>query len=319
MLNIVVLDGFCLAQNDLSWSDFERLGHLTVYPRTPQEEVLPRIKDAQVVITNKTVLSDEIIKNCPLLKYIGVLATGYNVVDVAQAKARGIVVTNVPAYSTRSVAQLVFAHLLNITNHVAHYADDNRNGRWSACEDFSYADTPLLELSEKKMGVIGMGNTGQATTAIAQALGMKVYVYSSKPYSCLPDGVTKWEIDDIFSQCDVVSLHCPLTKETQGLVDARRLALMKRNAILINTARGGLVIEQDLADALNNNLIMAAAVDVLSTEPPKPDNPLLTAKNCFITPHIAWATFEARKRLMSVALDNVKAFLAGKPMNNVAV
>ncbi|MDO4949500.1 MAG: D-2-hydroxyacid dehydrogenase [Bacteroidales bacterium] len=318
-LNIVVLDGFCLSQNDLSWTDFEQLGHLIIYPRTPQEEVLPRIKDAQVVITNKTVLSNEIIKNSPKLKYIGVLATGYNVVDVACAKAHGIVVTNVPAYSTQSVAQLVFAHLLNITNHVAHYAEKNRNGHWSACGDFSYADTPLIELAGKKMGIVGMGNTGQATAAIAQALGMKVYVYSSKPYSYLPDGVTKLEIDDIFRQCDVVSLHCPLTKDTQGLVDARRLALMKRSAILINTARGGLVNEQDLADALNGNLIMAAAVDVLGTEPPKPDNPLLTAKNCYITPHIAWATFEARKRLMSVALDNVKAFLVGKTMNNVAV
>ncbi len=318
-LNIVILDGFCLSQNDLSWNDFEQLGKLTIYPRTMPEDVIPRIKDAQVVITNKTVISEEIIKNSPKLQYIGVLATGYNVVDIACAKSHGIVVTNVPAYSTYSVAQLVFAHLLNITNHIACYAEKNREGRWSVSEDFCYLDTPLTELAGKKMGIIGMGNTGQATATIAQALGMKVYVFSSKPYRYLPEGVTKLEIDDIFAQCDIVSLHCPLTKDTECLVNAKRLALMKRQAIIINTARGGLVNEQDLAYALNNDIIMAAAVDVLSTEPPKADNPLLAAKNCYITPHIAWATIEARKRLKAVALDNLKAFIAGKPNNNVAV
>ena len=254
----------------------------------------------------------------PQLKYIGVLATGYNVVDIDAAKALGIVVTNIPAYSTRSVAQMVFAHLLNITQRVGHYADENNKGRWTNNADFCYWDTPLVELDGKKIGIIGYGNIGQAVAAIATALGMKVYVYSSKPQFLLPQGVQRMSIAEIFQEWDVVSLHCPLTDDTNGMVNSTRLNSMKSSAILINTGRGPLVNEQDLADALNNGVIAAAGLDVLSTEPPRKDNPLLTAKNCFITPHIAWATKEARIRLMNIAVNNLKSYIGGSIINNVA-
>jgi glycerate dehydrogenase len=254
----------------------------------------------------------------PQLKYIGVLATGYNVVDIDSARRKGIVVTNIPAYSTHSVAQMVFAHLLHITQRVGHYASENKEGRWSNNPDFCYWDTPLVELHGKKMGIVGFGNIGKATANLALAFGMEVYVYSSKPQSLLPQGIQKRTLDELFKECDVVSLHCPLTSDTIELVNASRLALMKPSAILINTGRGPLINEKDLADALNEGRIAGAGLDVLSIEPPRKDNPLLKARNCFITPHIAWATKEARERLMSIAVNNLKSYLQGIVINNVA-
>ena len=307
-MKIVVLDGYGLNPGDLSWEKMEELGELNIYDRTSPEELLSRSISAEALITNKTVISAETIALLPNLKYIGVLATGYNVVDVEAAKEKGIVVTNIPAYSTRSVAQMVFAHLLNITQRVGHYACENQNGRWTHNPDFCYWDTPLMELDGKKMGIIGFGNIGQAVAAIAISLGMEVCIYSSKPQFMLPQGVQRMDMDELFATCDVVSLHCPLTHETKEMVDAKRLSTMRPTSILINTGRGQLVNEQDLADALNNHVIAAAGLDVLSTEPPKPDNPLLNARNCFITPHIAWATKEARMRLMNIAVENLKAF-----------
>lgn len=317
-MKIVVLDGYGLNPGDLSWESMQALGELEVFDRTSPAELHQRASDAEALITNKTIISAEDMKALPQLKYIGVLATGYNVVDIDAAKALGIVVTNIPAYSTRSVAQMVFAHLLNITQRVGHYAEENNKGRWTNNADFCYWDTPLVELDGKKMGIIGYGNIGQAVAAIATALGMEVYVYSSKPQFLLPQGVQRMSIDEIFQECDVVSLHCPLTDETKGLVNSTRLNSMKSSSILINTGRGPLVNEQDLADALNNGVIAAAGLDVLSTEPPRKDNPLLTAKNCFITPHIAWATKEARIRLMDIAVNNLKSFISGSIINNVA-
>ena len=317
-MKIVVLDGYGLNPGDLSWESMQTLGELEVFDRTSPAELHQRASDAEALITNKTIISAEDMKALPQLKYIGVLATGYNVVDVEAAKAYGIVVTNIPAYSTRSVAQMVFAHLLNITQRVGHYAEENNKGRWTNNADFCYWDTPLVELDGKKIGIIGYGNIGQAVAAIATALGMKVYVYSSKPQFLLPQGVQRMSIDEIFQECDVVSLHCPLTDDTNGMVNSTRLNSMKSSAILINTGRGPLVNEQDLADALNNGVIAAAGLDVLSTEPPRKDNPLLTAKNCFITPHIAWATKEARIRLMNIAVNNLKSYIGGSIINNVA-
>ena len=317
-MKIVVLDGYGLNPGDLSWESMQALGELEVFDRTSPAELHQRASDAEALITNKTIISAEDMKALPQLKYIGVLATGYNVVDIDAAKALGIVVTNIPAYSTRSVAQMVFAHLLNITQRVGHYAEENNKGRWTNNADFCYWDTPLVELDGKKMGIIGYGNIGQAVAAIATALGMEVYVYSSKPQFLFPQGVQRMSIDEIFHECDVVSLHCPLTDETKGMVNSTRLNSMKSSAILINTGRGPLVNEQDLADALNNGVIAAAGLDVLSTEPPRKDNPLLTAKNCFITPHIAWATKEARIRLMNIAVNNLKSYIGGSIINNVA-
>lgn len=279
---------------------------------------MDRAKGAEVLITNKTVITAKDMDALPQLKYIGVLATGYNVVDIEAARSKEIVVTNIPAYSTRSVAQMVFAHLLNITQRVGYYAKENRQGRWATNADFCYWDTPLIELDGKRMGIIGFGNTGQATAAIAIALGMKVCVYSSKPQFMLPQGIQRMGLDELFRECDVVSLHCPLTDNTKELVNAARLSTMKPTAILINTGRGPLVNEHDLADALNNGVIAAAGLDVLSTEPPCKDNPLLTARNCFITPHIAWATKEARIRLMDIAVNNLKGYIKGNIINNVA-
>lgn len=317
-MKIVVLDGYGLNPGDLSWQSMQALGELTVYDRTTPAELYERGSGADALITNKTLITAEDMEALPQLKYIGVLATGYNVVDIDAARKRGIVVTNIPAYSTRSVAQMVFAHLLNITQRVGHYASENRIGRWAGNADFCYWDTPLMELDGKKMGIVGFGNIGQATAAIATALGMKVYVYSSKPQFALPQGIQKMEMDELFCECDVISLHCPLNESTRELVNASRLRTMKPTAILINTGRGPLVNEQDLADALNQGVIAAAGLDVLSAEPPQKDNPLLTAKNCFITPHIAWATREARIRLMDMAVQNLKSFMDGNIINNVA-
>lgn len=317
-MKIIVLDGYGLNPGDLSWSGMEALGELTVYDRTSPSELLERSADAEVLITNKTLITAEDMSALPQLKYIGVLATGYNVVDIESARRKGIVVTNIPAYSTSSVAQMVFAHVLNITQRVGHYACMNRQGKWSDNSDFCYWDTDLVELDGKYMGIVGYGNIGKATARIAISFGMKVAVFSSKAQSELPEGVMKMELDDLFKNCDVVSLHCPLTPSTHEMVNAERLSLMKPNAILINTGRGPLINEQDLANALNEGKIAAAGLDVLSIEPPTSSNPLLSARNCFITPHIAWATKEARIRLMQIAVNNLKEYINGNVINNVA-
>jgi glycerate dehydrogenase len=317
-MKIIVLDGYGLNPGDLTWKGFEELGELTVYDRTSPSELLERAAGAEALVTNKTLITSENMDALPDLKYIGVLATGYNVVDIDAAKARGIVVTNIPAYSTASVAQMVFAHILNITQRVGYYADENKQGRWTKNADFCYWDTHLVELQGKKMGIVGFGNIGQATARIAQAFGMEVCVYSSKPQFVLPSGIKKMDLDELFAECDVISLHCPLTPDTKEMVNADRLSKMKSNAILINTGRGPLINEQDLADALNEGRIAAAGLDVLSVEPSVEGNPLLTARNCFITPHIAWATLEARTRLMEIAVQNLKSYLNGQIINNVA-
>lgn len=317
-MKIVVLDGYAANPGDLSWNELMTLGECVVYDRTAPAELLERSKGAEVILTNKVEIRAEHMNALPDLKYIGVMATGYNVVDVEAARERGIVVTNIPAYSTASVAQMVFAHILNITQQVKHHSDEVRAGRWTNSRDFCFWDTPLIELREKKIGLIGLGNTGYNTARVAIGFGMKVCAYSSKSHFQLPPEIKKMEIDEIFSECDIVSLHCPLTEQTRHMVNARRLALMKPSAILINTGRGPLVNEQDLADALNEGRIYAAGLDVLSTEPPCAENPLLTAKNCYITPHIAWATVAARERLLTVLVENLKAYIAGKPVNNVA-
>lgn len=317
-MKIVALDGYGLNPGDLSWDAVSQLGELTVYDRTSSEEVIERSAGAEAILTNKTVITAEIMEALPDLKYIGVLATGYNVVNIDAAREKGIVVTNIPAYSTPSVAQMVFAHILNIAQQVQHHSEEVRKGRWTNNADFCFWDTPLIELREKKIGLVGLGHTGYNTARIAIGFGMQVTAYTSKSSLQLPPEIKKRTLDELFSECDIVSLHCPLTDETKELVNAERLRLMKPTAILINTGRGPLVNEQDLADALNAGKLYAAGLDVLSSEPPKADNPLLTARNCYITPHIAWASLEARTRLMDILVENIKAFQAGKPINNVA-
>ena len=317
-MKIVVLDGYGLNPGDLSWSGWEALGELKVYDRTSPSELLERSEGAEVLVTNKTLITAKDMAMLPELKYIGVLATGYNVVDIDEAKARGIVVTNIPAYSTASVAQMVFAHILNITQRVGYYADENVRGRWTNNPDFCYWDTNLVELDGKKMGIVGYGNIGKATARIALAFGMEVLAYTSKEQKDLPQGVKKATLDELFAESDVISLHCPLTPDTKELVNANRLKTMKPSAILINTGRGPLINEQDLADALNEGRIAGAGLDVLSVEPSVADNPLLRAKNCFITPHIAWATKEARTRLMDIAINNLRSYQEGNIINNVA-
>lgn len=319
-MKIVVLDGFTMNPGDLSWGELDKLGTLKVYDRTSPEQLLERTADAEAVLTNKTVINASALRNMPKLKYVGVLATGYNVVDIAVAKELGIVVTNIPAYSTESVAQMVFAHILNITHSVGCYAQEAHAGVWSRQADFSYTNSPLMELYGKRIGIIGLGNTGSATARIAKAFGMEVLAYTSKPQSALPEGVNKaTSVEDIFSNSDIVSLHCPLNDKTAEIVNARHLSLMKESAILINTGRGGLVNENDLAEALKAHRIKAAGLDVMVNEPPMENNPLLGLDNCFITPHIAWATYEARTRLMNQTVMNLKSFIEGKTINNVAV
>ena len=317
-LKIVVLDGYTLNPGDLSWKDLEALGTVKIYDRTHPGEVVERATGAQIVLTNKTVLDGEALSQLPDLKYIGVLATGYNVVNLEAARRQGITVTNIPAYSTDSVAQMVFAHLLNITQRVGHYAEEVASGHWTKQADFSYWNTPLVELAGKTLGVIGLGHTGMATARIALAFGMQVLAYTSKSAAELPAGIRKADsLEQVFGDSNVVSLHCPLTETTKNLVNMERLKLMKREAVLINTGRGGLVNETDLAEALEKGLLAAAGVDVLSSEPPVPGHPLVGVKNCFITPHIAWATLEARQRLMGQAVRNIEAFLSGQPINTV--
>ena len=304
-MKIVVLDAYTLNPGERRWEELEELGEVVVHDRTAQLDVVRRAKDAEVVLTNKTILDGFILNLLPKLKYIGVLATGYNVVDLDVARQRGIVVTNIPAYSTQSVAQMAIAHLLNITQRVAHYAHEVHNGVWSAQPDFCYWNTPLIELAGKKIGIVGFGNTGQATAQIAEALGMEVWVYTSKPKKSLPKKYQKVTLNELFSACDVVSLHCPLTAENKEMVNSFRLSLMKQGAILINTSRGGLIDEKALEQALLSGKLLGAGLDVLSSEPVPNGNPLLKLKNCFITPHIAWATSESRMRLMNQAVENL--------------
>lgn len=318
MMKIVVLDGYGMNPGDLSWDNLKELGDVTVYDRTAPSETLERSAGAEILLTNKTILDRNIIEKLPNLKYIGVLATGYNVVDTAAAREKGILVTNIPAYSTDSVAQMVFSLLLAITNNVEHYTSDNRAGRWSRNADFCYWDAPLTELAEKTFGIVGFGHIGSKVAKIALAFGMKVMALSSKPADALPAGVRKAEnLDQLLRESDVLSLHCPLTDSTKHLINASTLAKMKPTAILINTGRGPLVDENALADALNRGGLRGAGVDVLSCEPPTIDNPLLYARNCYTTPHLGWATAEARQRLMDIAVANVANFLKGNPTNLV--
>ena len=284
-MKIVVLDGFAANPGDLSWEGLKALGECTIYDRTAPEEVLERAAGAEVILTNKVIINADHMAALPELKYIGVLATGYNVVDICQQ--------------------------------VQHHSEEVHKGRWANNKDFCFWDTPLIELRDKKIGLVGLGNTGYTTARVAIGFGMQVYALTSKSHFQLPPEIKKMDLDQLFSECDIISLHCPLTPETHELVNARRLALMKPNAILINTGRGPLVNEQDLADALNSGKIYAAGVDVLSSEPPRADNPLLTAKNCYITPHIAWASTEARERLMNIAISNLQAYISGTPENVV--
>ena len=316
-MKITVLEGYGLNPGDMSWEAMASLGELTVYDRTAPEETYERSVGSEMLITNKTRIDNELMERLPKLKYIGVLATGYNVVDIEAAHKHGVTVTNIPAYSTMSVAQQVFALILAITNRVEHYASENHDRRWSRNPDFCYWDTPLTELAGKTMGIIGLGNIGTAVARIALAFGMSVAAYTSKPQGVLPEGIEKKGLREIFAESDIVTLHCPLTAETERMVDAPLLSLMKPKAILINTGRGPLIDEEAVAAALTDGRLGGFGADVLSSEPPAADNPLLSAPNAFITPHIAWATREARERLMEIAVGNVAAFLEGKPRNVV--
>lgn len=311
-----MLDGFTLNPGDLDWAALHALGECCIYDRSPPDTVLERAQDAPIVLTNKTPLSPSIIAALPDLRYIGVLATGCNVVDLAAAAARGIPVTNAPGYGTPSVAQHVFALLLELTQHTGRHAQTVRAGRWSASPDFCYWETPIIELAGRTMGIIGFGSIGTAVARIAQAFGMKVLAASRRARGDLPE-VEFTDVENVFRRSDVVTLHCPLTPETQGLVNTERIGWMKRDAFLINTGRGPLVVEQDLVDALNADRIAGAGLDVLSVEPPAPDNPLFSARNCLITPHIAWASRAARERLLGIVVQNVRNFLAGSPKNVV--
>ena len=316
-MNIVVLDGFTANPGDLSWEELKAFGNVTVYDRTSPSETVARAAEADVVLTNKVVVGRKEMEQMPHLIYIGVLATGYNVVDVEAAHERGIIVSNVPAYSTESVAQMVFAHLLTVTNRTEHYAQENRNGRWTKNKDFCYWDFSHMELSGKLFGIVGLGNIGQRVAAIAHAFGMRVCAYTSKPEKLLPSYVEKKPLMELFSKCDIISLHCPLTTDTRHLVNSQTLQNMKPSAILINTGRGPLVDDEAVAAALANGRLAAFCADVLTEEPPKMTNPLLSQPRAFITPHIAWATKEARIRLLQVAIDNVRSFLNDHPQNIV--
>jgi len=317
-MKIVILDGYTENPGDLSWEGFEQLGELTVYDRTSltdAEEAIARIGEAEVVLTNKTPLTHDILSACPSVRYIGLLATGYNVVDIVAAKEKEITVCNIPTYGTSAVAQMVFALLLEICHHVGEHSQAVLNGDWTNCADFCFWNYPLIELMDKCIGIIGFGRIGQNTAQIAQAFGMKVLAYDEHVIEEAKGLGEYVSLDELLSQSDVISLHCPLFPSTAGIINKDNISKMKDGVIIINTSRGPLIVEQDLADALNAGKVYAAAVDVVSTEPIKADNPLLMAKNCIITPHIAWAPKESRKRLMDIAVDNLKAFLDGKPVN----
>lgn len=316
-MKIVVLDGQGVNPGDISWKQIEQFGQLTVYPRTSQEDVLSHVGDADIVLTNKTVFDANTIAALTNTKYIGVLATGYNVVDIEAARQHGIVVTNIPAYSTDSVAQMTFAHILNVTNHVDHYALESREGVWSRCPDFCYWNLPLVELAGKTIGIVGLGNIGMKVAHIAMDFGMDVFAVTSKNAAELPAGIQKTTMDGLFGVSDIISLHCPLTPSTRELINRESLAKMRPGAILVNTGRGPLVNEADVAAALQAGHLGAYCADVMCSEPPHADNPLFTQPNAFITPHVAWATKEARLRLMDIAEANIKAFVDGQPINVV--
>ena len=308
--NITILDSYVANPGDLSWEKFEALGNLTLYDRTTPSETFERMKDSEIIFTNKTIITNEHLDNCPKLEWIGVLATGYNVVDVAYARQKGITVTNIPAYSTASVAQHIFAFLLNITNFVSPYAQKVSNGEWATSKDFCMVDYNLMELADKTFGIIGFGTIGMTVAKLANSFGMKVMVYTPNPkreFEC--DTLTFVDLETLLRQSDVVSLHCLLSEETKGIINKGTLAKMKNTAILLNTARGPLIVEDDLAEALNSEVIYAAALDVLSSEPPNKNNPLFNARNCYITPHVAWRTVEARIRMLDIAYENIRSYL----------
>ncbi len=315
-MKIVILDGYCENPGDLSWEGFEALGELTIYDRTPADKILERIGDAEIVITNKTPLTGDTMDACKNIKYIGVLATGYNVVDVAAAKARNIVVTNIPTYGTAAVGQYTIALLLELCHHIGHHSNEVFAGRWEKCVDFCFWDYPLVELAGKTMGIIGFGRIGAVTAKIAKALDMKVLAYDT--YKKETDLAEYVDLDTLLSSSDVVVLHCPLFEETKEIINKNNIAKMKDGVMIVNDSRGGLINEIDLAEALNSGKVAGAAVDVVSTEPIKGDNPLLGAKNCIITPHIAWAPKESRARLMDIAVNNLAEFLKGTPVNTVS-
>ena len=316
-MKIVVLDGYGVNPGDLSWETLEALGDVEVYPRTAPEDVIDRCFNAEIILTNKVVINKQILVSLPRLKYIGVLATGYNVVDVDTASDLDIIVTNIPAYSTDSVVQMTFAHILTMTNRVEHYTQQNRNGRGSNNPDFVYWDTPLIELAGKTMGIVGLGNIGMKVAQLARCFGMEVYAFTSKASSLLPEGIQKTTFEGLLSVSDILSLHCPLNRSTREMINASSLAKMKEGALLINTGRGPLVNEADVAEALRSGHLGGYGADVMCQEPPAEDNPLFSAPNAYITPHVAWATFEARKRLIAIAVGNVKAFIDGNPVNVV--
>ena len=314
-MKIVILDGICVNPGDLSWEDMSKLGELTIYERTAPQQVVERCVGAEAVITNKVMITDEVMAALPQLKYVGILATGYNVVDIDAAHRRGITVTNIPAYSTDSVAQMTFAHILNITNRVEHYAMEVREGKWSAHPDFCYWNTPLPELAGKTLGIVGLGNTGMRVACIAHAFGMDVFAMTSKNAADLPEGIQKTTLQGLLATSDILSLHCPLNDETFHLINAQTIAMMKRGAILANTGRGPLVDEEAVAKALDEGQLMAYGADVIALEPPQKNHPLFSHPHAFLTPHIAWATREARERLMVIAANNLKAFAEGEKLN----
>ncbi len=314
-MKIVVLDGYTLNPGDLSWDELASMGECEIFDRTPAGQTIERAKNAEIILTNKTVIDGKIINALDNLRYIGVLATGYNVVDVAAASERGILVANVPSYGTSSVAQMTFAIILELANRVGHHSETVRNGCWCKSQDFCYWDYPLVELEGLTIGIVGFGRIGRAVAKIAQGFGMKVLASGKSMKMPHFAGVTVSDLDTVLRKSDIVSLHCPLTDDNKGFINTQRLSVMKPNAFLINTSRGLLIDEKALADALDSGIIAGAGLDVLSVEPPKPDNPLLSAKNCFITPHISWATYAARERLIKIAIDNVRSFIDGKPKN----
>ena len=316
-MKIVVLDGFTLNPGDLSWGGLEALGSVTVYDRTAKEDIVSRIGDADAILTNKTPISAETLSACPKVKYIGVLATGYNVVDTSAAKERGIPVCNIPTYGTAAVGQFAIAMLLEICHHVAHHSDAVHEGRWSSNVDWCFWDYPLIELEGKTMGIIGFGRIGQRTGEIAKALGMRVLAFDAYQSDAGKAIASYVDLDTLLRESDVISLHCPLFPETKGIVNKASIAKMKDGVILLNNSRGPLIVEQDLADALNSGKVYAAGLDVVSEEPIKDNNPLLTAKNCIITPHISWAPKESRQRLMDAAVANLAAWSSGKAQNVV--
>jgi glycerate dehydrogenase len=317
-LKIIILDGYTLNPGDISWAGFETLGDFSVYDRTSPEKIIERSKNAEIILTNKTIINKETIEQLPKLKYIGVLATGYNIVDVKAANERNVIVTNIPSYGTSSVAQMVFALLLELTQNVGHHSHSVRSGGWSESEDWCYWDRPLIELDDLIMGIIGFGRIGKATAVIARAFGMKVIANDTGKTKSNSDWVKLVDQEVIFSESDVVSLHCPLTSDNKHFINSAKINLMKRSAFLINTSRGLLINEEDLAHALNTERIAGAGLDVLSEEPPEDTNPLLSAKNCIITPHIAWATKSARQRLMDIAVRNLRSFLNKQPINLIS-